>query len=279
MNRLSKNFVLALISILVVSGLLTVSLADVQAVSKPAVPQFSVQIVNHPYDVPPKTSTHPHTGETITQPGYRENNKSIEVTIKNQSFTPYTNTEGHKCNLYYKVYFKGHFEDEQNWAVFNEPTLQSDSQHTVVSKKYRNTYPVGTQLDFRVEAIIGYNFYRPSLPGDLDLPPLSSEFVVVASTLSNIQTFSVKDEDAWPSPSQSTTPPIVHPSDLPSSPSDSNPTNPTSPQDSWQFVLIIILVTVCIIIIPVVFVLFLSRQKKNQFSKDTVDSFSEVKMV
>ena len=51
--------------------------------AKPSVPEFTVKLVAHPYDVPTTYSTDPYTGETITHAGYHMENKSIEVSIKN----------------------------------------------------------------------------------------------------------------------------------------------------------------------------------------------------
>jgi hypothetical protein len=80
---------------------------------------------------------------------------SIEVTIKNQQpFTPYTNTYGEEVNLYYTVEVKGHFG--KDWTSFgsSSSTVQSNSGYTVVTSV--STYDVDSQLDFRVQAGIGF---------------------------------------------------------------------------------------------------------------------------
>ncbi|MCL2691148.1 MAG: hypothetical protein FWE56_02700, partial [Candidatus Bathyarchaeota archaeon] len=58
---------------------LTIIPVTVQAATKPSIPQFSVNFVNHPYDVPPTTSTHPYTGVVTNTPGYRVDNWTIDV--------------------------------------------------------------------------------------------------------------------------------------------------------------------------------------------------------
>ena len=82
-------------------------------------PEFTVRLVAHPYDVPPTTTTtiDQYTGKEIvtTTPGYHVENKSIEITVTNQPFIPYTDAEGHLINLYYNVRFKGHFGEESDW--------------------------------------------------------------------------------------------------------------------------------------------------------------------
>ena len=57
MSRLNRLLALTFI-FLVLSSLLVLSVVPVtaQVVNKPSVPQFSVECVNQPYDVPPTTS-------------------------------------------------------------------------------------------------------------------------------------------------------------------------------------------------------------------------------
>ena len=118
-----------------------------------------------------------YTGKetTITQPGYHVENKLIEITIKNPSFTPiaineftYWNSEQNRtvtcdCNytaeLYYGVRVKGHFGNEWKnpYSVFSyEHTAkaQLDSKYTVLT--IGADYSDGAQLNFQVQAGIGY---------------------------------------------------------------------------------------------------------------------------
>ena len=143
------------------------------AIPKPSIPEFTVKFVAHPYDVPTKTTTSidQYTGKEIvtTQPGYHVENKSIEVTIRNQPFTtyvisPYNNTDGtsgptYEVNLYYNVRVKGHFG--RDWTELYPPygtpaigSIQSGYEYTVLSCPA--SYPDGAQVDFQVEAFIGY---------------------------------------------------------------------------------------------------------------------------
>jgi hypothetical protein len=210
MNSIVKPLT-SLLIVLLLSSLfvLTITPTNVWAVSKPSVPQFNVQIINRPYDVPPISSTNPYTGEITTQPGHRvDNNKSIEVSIKNQRFTPYT-ANVNEYNLYYRVEYKGHFEER--WQLFDDP-YQSNSQYTVVSKMLSD-YPSGTQLDFRVQAIIGHLEY-----GRFALIGVPSFVTDAYGDWSKVQTFSIKDEDAWPPPPAQTT----NTSSVPFATSDNN---------------------------------------------------------
>ena len=162
---------LLLIVILAASSLILVKAAQA-SIPKPSVPEFTVNLVAHPYDVPPTTITSidQYTGKetVITHPGYRVENKSIEVTIKNQPFTPYADADGNEINLYYNVRVKGHFA--QDWKELYSPfeapirggysgsyhksPAQSSSKNTVLSLSAN--YPAGAQVDYQVSAHAGY---------------------------------------------------------------------------------------------------------------------------
>ncbi len=178
-----KSLVLAITLILMVSNLLAVRAYIVDSITKPSAPQFTVRIIAYPYDVPPKTTTtiDQYTGKetTTTQPGYHVENKSIEITIKNQPFTPfnltqhtgynhetgesYTVNRNSTVNLFYNIGVKGHFGNENDWKSVGEnvsywegpqPNAQLDSQYTTISIKA--DYPSNAVLDFRVKTLIGY---------------------------------------------------------------------------------------------------------------------------
>jgi hypothetical protein len=159
-----------LILILTVSSLIIAIPEHVSAsITKPSVPEFTVQIVAYPYDVPTTHSIDPYTGQDITHLGYHVENKSIEVTIKNQPFTPY-NESGWNVDFYYDVRIKGHYVE--NWTELYNPILYPElytagSQYTVFNyqEEYSDTegihfdigtFPAGGQVDFQVEAMIGY---------------------------------------------------------------------------------------------------------------------------
>jgi hypothetical protein len=148
---------------------------------KPTVPEFTLKLVEHPYDVSPTYSTDPYTGESVmTQSGYHVQNKSIEITIKNQHFTPYEDSNGNDITLMYNIRWKGHFGDL--WSYYAGKTNKientrdyfraSDSDYSVVvgglswnedSVGYH--FPIGSlsegsqdsHVDFQVEALIGHS--------------------------------------------------------------------------------------------------------------------------
>ncbi|MCL2643324.1 MAG: hypothetical protein FWD52_07435 [Candidatus Bathyarchaeota archaeon] len=169
------NKTLAIVFVFVVLSSLmvcTVKPVDAQKPPQPSVPKFSVKLVSLPYDVPPTTTNtfDPDTWKetTTTVPGYRVENKSIEITIKNQPFTPYriqTSERDYDVRIDHIVEVKSHFDNEQSWKeISGYSDAQFTSQYTVLICSRRdfvftgwdiNDLPVGYQLDFRVKARIG----------------------------------------------------------------------------------------------------------------------------
>lgn len=158
MAYLSKMSSLALLLVLIASSLLVVGNAFA-AVSKPSVPEgFSIAFSEHPFDVAPKTRIDPYTGENVTyEGGYHEQNKTIEFTVKNQPFVTYTDGEGHQVGLYYKISYKGHYE--QYWDDYSQPLLASSSAYSILSvpsASILSGIPAGGKVDLRIQAGIGY---------------------------------------------------------------------------------------------------------------------------
>jgi hypothetical protein len=146
---MSKRATLLLITVLAVSSLIMVSSAFAQSITKPSVPEFTVKLVEHPYDVPTTYSIDKYTGENVTHLGYHIENKTIEISIKNQP-----SVWGENYTLYYNVRVKGHFE--KNWTELQSYSAQSDSKYTVLSLPVY--YPPKAQVDFQVEAIIVHSY-------------------------------------------------------------------------------------------------------------------------
>jgi hypothetical protein len=82
-----------------------------QSTPKPSIPEFTVSVTDQSYDVQTTTTTttSPYDGHisTTTTPGYHEINGSIELSIKNQPFTPYYGSNGYPIKLYYHVRANG----------------------------------------------------------------------------------------------------------------------------------------------------------------------------
>ena len=111
----NNTFALLSIFILSASAMLMAFPSGVLA-ANPSVPEFSVAYVDHSYNVPVThwTTTDPYTGEQITHSsgGEHVDNRTIDVTIRNQPFTPYIDSSNSTVYLYYNIRSKGHFE---NW--------------------------------------------------------------------------------------------------------------------------------------------------------------------
>jgi len=167
----------------------SVTPTTVQAVSKPSVPEFSLQFVDNSYDVPPTFQKDPFTGKTVmTKEGYHVGNRTVEVRIKNPAVTFYTDSQGNYVFLCYDIRWKGHFDDY--WYEYSN---SRDYTYRDVDCEYNSdgswranlpyttvTYVIGTnrdsgkfvlgyeglsslgdvsdggQIDFQVQAFIGY---------------------------------------------------------------------------------------------------------------------------
>jgi len=161
----NKIFLQLLIFVLTVPSTLIANLAGA-SVSTPSVPQFTLQYVDHSYNIPPTYGTDQYTGKTIiTSPAMHVDNRTIDVTIKYQSFTPYKDANNNTIQLYYDVRSKGHFADFTSDTDYGSHSLRgiqaSTSGDTVISFgiEYWNI-PLGGQIDFEAQAFIGYTYYN-----------------------------------------------------------------------------------------------------------------------
>jgi hypothetical protein len=215
-----------LFAMLALSGLVMVGCASAQFVQTPSVPEFTVELVDSSYDEPTTYFTDPYTGETVTHEGYHVYRQNIELKIKNQPFTPYTETGGQNIDFYYNIRIKGHFTGD--WIELYNPSdgfppQSSGSEYTEFSYIWggdANTMmgsksislPAGAQVDFQVEAMVGYT----SRSGEPPWFPWT--FYGETSGWSSTQTLTIVE---FPTPSPEPTP-----SSEPT-PTDSN-TSPTS---------------------------------------------------
>ena len=193
------------------SGVLLASAES--SIPKPSTPEFTVRLAGYPYDVPPVTSADPYAGENVTYSGYHVDNKTVEVTIENQPFIPYTDSFGNSVNLYYNISLKEHYEN--NWTYYPHNTYQVDylqasgSNYTVVSfnltASFRDGYfglsglsggiPAGGEVDFQVQALTGYYTYsrEPLYPMDV----YDVKFTGQSSDWSNTQTVTISTDNGF----------------------------------------------------------------------------------
>jgi hypothetical protein len=251
------NRVLALFFVfLMLSGLIVLVTAFTPAVGqegfKPSVPEFSFALVNNPIVVPPVTSTDPYTGIITYTSGYSTDNWTIEFSIKNQPFTPYTNADGAEVNLYYSIESKGRFEKQ--WKESAGTKAQPDTEYTIVSTTFVRS-PVGGQIDYRVIASVGYYRYaedpdHPTLPvPDVFMPSAYSDYSDVVTVTRPGVSFTRPSQTSWPSSSV---------------PGDGSPwQSPTTIFTNPVFVIFF----VCIIIIPIVIILYHNKHHQQGKTK------------
>lgn len=219
MRKRDGKIVLLCILVLIASTTLIAVKPTSAQTLKPTVPEFTIKVVEHPYDVAPTTSIDPYTGKAVTtQAGYHVENRSIELALKNQPFTPYKNSNGDSIVLAYNISLKGHYEDQWKYypnAYWKIPLVSSKGDYTIVSFGSGSAYnesdphsnhwevPDSGQIDFRVEALIGYYnetvIYYPIKFSDM-------HFIGEQSGWSNTKTIIISanittDPSSGPSPS------------------------------------------------------------------------------
>ncbi|NLB74842.1 MAG: hypothetical protein GX799_00020 [Crenarchaeota archaeon] len=218
MSKIGKTFALLLTLTVAMSclTLLTVKPTNAQTIPKPSIPEFTLQFVDNSYEVPPIFSTNPYTGESIiTQDGYHVENKSIAITIKNQPFNNYRDSHGNNIMMYYDIRWKGYFEDKwrafssgNNYIVASSSLMESDSlvypnapstllPYSLGENHDGNTPLLGDitpggQVDFQVQAFIGYYITIQGIPDPL-FHRTSEQYVFVgeSSSWSNTQTITI----------------------------------------------------------------------------------------
>ena len=162
--RNAKKFLTAIVFSVAISLIfLLVVPVNALSVSKPSIPEFTVDFVDASYDVPTTTSTDSYTGETVTHSGYHVQNRTIEVSIKNQPATVYEE-DGRLVKLYLNIRTKGAYAE--NWTNIYNPDngflTQSSGEYTTVSYSIDdNEFPFwenlmqGGTVEFQVEALNG----------------------------------------------------------------------------------------------------------------------------
>jgi hypothetical protein len=274
-NTMKSQKTLSLMIILSFAITATLVAHPAEAASNPSVPTFTVQYVDHSYDVPPTYKIEPYTGQTVVdQAGYHVDKRTLDVTIQNQAFTSFKQN-GNDTALYYYIRHKGHFEDwPQDAGINYVGTIQADtSASTLVSfpLEYWNI-PAGGQVDFQVKAAIGYSYtYITGLCGE----STSNSFVSLGqSDWSSTRTITIDNPIiATPTP-----PPYLGPTQTASPYStttpapNQNPTaTPTLPETlthilfgtSWEQPVLVVM-TVVIIILAIALVLVLWRKSNRR---------------
>ena len=261
MGKIGKTFALFLTVIIAMSCLTMVLVkpAYAQTIPKPAVPQFNVTLYDSSYDIPASATINPYNGQQTTSPATHIEARTLIFTIQNQAFTSFqakdTNNNVNTVKLFYNLRYKGHFDQSQDWNVLFGPNFgyiqpSSGPQTAYIANgsyssqefdvnQFSVGFPANAQVDFQVEALIGY----PSTP---------TIFTGQESGWSNTQTV-VLNQTVTTLPS--TIPQIYNsplPIILPTATSTSTPTaTPTVPEfPTW----IILPLFIIVILLSIVFV-------------------------
>jgi hypothetical protein len=248
MNRSSKTVSLLILTLLA-SSILTIELANAQSITKPTVPEFTIKLIDSSYNIPATSTIDPYTGENITHPSQRIEARTIEIRIKNVQFTPFEIINGsdtYTVNFLYNIRFKGHFEEE--WHYPYNPNVNSymgrdSGVETIISHQgeyssteglkltpdrggFYATFPPNAQVDFQVQAMIGY-VHHVVVTG----PFSGMVFEGQTSDWSNTQTITVPETSASTSPSPNPTP------------------TPTVPELSWLAIVPLLVVFLLVAIL------------------------------
>lgn len=237
------------------------------AISKPSAPEFTLESISYPYDVPTTYTTDPFSGETMTHPGYHVENKTIVFKIKNQPFTPYT-VNGSEVNLFYQVRMKGHFETDNWYTIYWEPNKYpkwSTSEYTTFPARFyaagSDNFKNGDQLDIQVQALVGsIVFVNGRMWGQSDY----YTFDGVKGDWSSTYVYTVGQFDT-PLPLPSTTIPTPTQSDsqvVTSTPNNTVTENPaTSGLNLLEVGIFALLAVIAVLLVLVVF--YLRKKSRN----------------
>ncbi len=254
MGKIGKTFVLALTLIVAMSCLiLTVKPAYAQAITRPSIPEFTAKYVDRSYDIPPTYGVDQYTGKTIiTKPGEHIDNRTVEITIKNQPFTTSTDTNENNINMFYNVRFKGPFGQNWNEMFGVERTVWYDYSNPVdnygyMIQTYSSQYtiveitnpPTQGQMDIQVKALEGYT-NRTIVQGHIFMAQVAYTFYGEESDWSNTQIVTIGvASTSTPNP---TSPTISTPTPTSTLTESSSPT-PTVPEfSSWTLPLLLSIV-------------------------------------
>lgn len=232
---MSKRAILLLITVLAVSSLIVVSSAFAQLITKPSIPEFTAEYVDYSYDIAPTYTTDPYTNNTVIQtPGEHVSNRTIVITIENQPFTPFTDSDGNAINIFYNVRYKGSFGEEwtrvygvQRMVWYNYDNPDNIYGYRIQDYTSQNTVVVISspaqkgQMDIQVEALQGYT-NQTYHDGHIFFTITGYTFYGEESGWSSTQTITI-GESQTPTPSPEATPTPTPPNFGPTSPPEHEP--------------------------------------------------------
>jgi hypothetical protein len=230
----------------------------------------AVEIHNTPVWKPPVIATNPYTGEvTDSKPGSWMQNGTVEITIRNHPFSPYTDENGNTINTYYCIFYKYADFDYMGSGVRGVPLAmyQSDSDYTIIVFKYgeptATINALGTFLyyagdvSFRIQTVEDGYFGRDSYSGDRFFEGVGSKWTEFTITIPPHDPYKDKNPSGIYTPN-------IKPTTV--APSISGPSNPLLQNPNT--IMFMLLVIVCIIMIPLVVLAYHYGQRKSRFLSD-----------
>ena len=238
----------------------------------PAVPTFTVELIGPSYTVPTSYSLNQSSGQIVAQIGYIVEYSNVEVTIKNQPFTPFTVSPGNVAEVYYDIQIKDHNQTD-NWAVLYSaedfPEQSADSDYTNISIPVATgqnggiTIPVDTQTDIQIQAMIGY--ITSTFVAYTSTPPYIGDyydysFVGQTSSWSATQTVTIPaNVPLSPTPA----PTFLTPTQTPTSKPTSTPVNNPSYKSLLLITTIAIVAVAILLAVIVSLLLYMKKIKKE----------------
>jgi hypothetical protein len=169
MGKNSLRLIIAFAVIIAISTTSIIKTSNAQiGVTTPSVPGFGVSYEFFPHTVPPTYDVDPSTGKAVmTRESYTLYSESVYLSIMNQPFVPYKDSNGNSIQLYYNIRWK---EPSNNTWVYMPPgarmTQNSEGDRILVNFDFKDSYsksgwgildiPMGTETEFQVQAMIGY---------------------------------------------------------------------------------------------------------------------------
>jgi hypothetical protein len=240
MDKVCKSLPLLLVVMLTASCFLSIQQTYAQSISKPSVPDFTIQPIGPSFDIPPTYSFNASNGLFYVNEGYHFEYSTVQVIIKNQAFINQTNLD----HMYYSVRLKPHNYPDSYWNELFNPNLdgfpiQSSSNYTIIpiaaEGSTENQYQIsaGATTDIQVKAMIGHieRGFNGNATNQIEMYPYV--FIGQTSDWSKTQT-------------------VTLPPKIPFTPSASTPTHapsPTVPELSWLILLPLFLIALSVALI------------------------------
>jgi hypothetical protein len=185
---------IALTALILMLSLGCIQLTSAQTATSPAVPEFTAKYVSASYNE-----------------GALVQNSSLEITITNQPFPPFTYQNGFTETAFYDIQIVYHLMSDEAFAEVDGYPAQVDSNYTMITLPLVNntmqmpatyltlgsrTLEIDSPVSIQVQTRIGY-----IVPDINSYPKTAFVFRGELSGWSNAQTITLNQQSSLPSPS------------------------------------------------------------------------------